>query len=347
MAAARAQLNPKLVVLLSLCFVLVTLLVALFLVRYPKFAGQQVVEQLIFKNGTLQTQQSHSTDQPKSLRVAFYLFNVTNAHDFVGGNRNAKLLLDEIGPFVNQELKMKEFTQSNQTDGLITYKLRKGFAFDASASVSDPKLISITWPNVPMLAVQGAFEQMSVGPERDAARLAIEAAVLAFNESAFIVDTAERLLFVGSESKMFAALQGLNLPLVKPFVGAWLGSLLKDNKFGLLYGKNDSWHWQRDYLYTVSTGFELNRTSYENLSQFVHINGSSRLAGCTRRAGRVQPAPRHRWRLLCAPNGLTCALGSFLGRPLSAAHVELRRTGLVQGPVSGQVRFGRHKLAVI
>lgn len=175
MAAARAQLNPKLVVLLSpLCFVLVTLLVVLFLVRSPKFARQQVVEQLIFKNGTLQTQQSHSTDQPKSLRVAFYLFNVTNAHDFVGGNRNAKLLLDEIGPFVYQELKMKEFTQSNQTNGLITYTLRKGFAFDASASVADyPKLISITWPNVPMLAVQGAVEQMSVGPERDAARLAI------------------------------------------------------------------------------------------------------------------------------------------------------------------------------
>lgn len=261
------QLNPRLISLLAVCFSLVTVLVVLFLIRYPKFARQQVVEQLIFKNGSFQMQNFHSTEELKSLSVTFNLFNVTNANEVI--NNNAKIRVSEIGPFVYHEIKVKDFTQNDQVNGLITYKLRKRFIFDPDRSIADPKLVLITWPNVPMLAAEGALEKIPFF-EREPARLGIEAAVVAFNEQPFITDTAENLLFKGSQRKIFEALQKLDL--IK-FFDPWP---LKDNRFGLLYGKNDTWDYERDYLYTMSTGFGPNQT-YENLNQFVYINGSKSL----------------------------------------------------------------------
>lgn len=230
-------------------------------------ARSRIVDAVIFKNDSDAMGRFQTTKDLKNLRLSFYLYNVTNADQVI--KSSAKIKFDEIGPFVYDEYKEKEFIDNNQTSGLITFKLKRRYILDESLSVADPKKVTIIWPNVPLLAAKGYIDKLPFY-ERLPINIVIDQAIKITKEPAFINDTAQNFLFDGSRRNLFEFLQNLDqLKLLKPWP-------LKDNKFALLYGKNFTWDPITDRTMTVSAGFGGTQNS-SLLNQYIKINGSSHL----------------------------------------------------------------------
>lgn len=264
------QCSPRRIQLLLLVLAaaaIVSILMVLFLFNYPSFARQRVIDEMVFKNGTMEFERFQTTAELKNLRLAFYLFNITNVDDVV--NNSSRIRLQEIGPYVYHEFKHKEIISDNQSDSLITFKLRKRYTFLPHQSVGDPRKDVIYWPNIPIVVLQTLLDDLPIG-ERFFALPLINQVIKSKSEPAFISDNVENFLFNGSRRTFFEDLQKLDvLKIFKPWP-------LKDNKFAILYDKNDTWTPGKDYLYSVSPGFGDNQT-YRDLNQYVLINGSATL----------------------------------------------------------------------
>lgn len=232
--------------------------------NWPSFAKQRVIDAVLFKNGTMEMDRFTTTADLKNLRLTFNAYNVTNADQVM--NSSAKIQLQEIGPFVYHEYKTKEFIDNNQESGLITYKLRRQFVFKPELSVGDPKKMTLTWINVPVIAAISLIEKKSWF-EKPVVRLVLNTAISSVGEKAFMTDTVENFIFTGSYRKLF------NETVLAPFVPK---KALPGGKFAVMYGKNDNWDPDRDYILTVSAGFGPNQT-YRDLNQYKSMNGSSRL----------------------------------------------------------------------
>lgn len=224
----------------------------------------KIIDAMLIKNGSEAMDRFKSTKDVKDLRIQFYLYNVTNADDVI--HRSAKIQLEEIGPFVYEEYREKEFVNNNQTSGLITYRLLRRFTFDSYRSVGDPKKLKVTWPNIPLMVARSFVDKLSF-IQRTAAYLVLNNAIAKMNESAFITDTIDNLLFTGSKRKLFEYLQSLDIfHLIQPWP-------LKDNKFGLFFNRNYTWDSEHMLELTSSTGF--GDYTYHDLNRFIYINGTS------------------------------------------------------------------------
>lgn len=246
---------------------IVTVLIVLFLSSWPSFAKKKLLDQITFKNGTLEMERFETTTDLVNLRLEVYVYNVTNPDEVI--NSAAKLNIQQLGPFVYHEYKTKEILNNNQTSGLITYKLRKQYTFKPELSVGDPKKLKITWLNIPLIAARAYLDKLS-WYERPIVYAAFNSAIKSQNETAFFTDTIETLIFTGSKRKLFEYLQKMD---VFKMFNPWP---LPDNKFAILYNRNNTWLAGRDYLYTMSAGFGINQT-YHDLNQYVYMNGSSTL----------------------------------------------------------------------
>lgn len=263
------QCSPRKIQLLLLVLaaaIIVSILMVLFLFNYPAFARQRVIDEMVFKNGTMEFERFQTTVDLKNLRLVFNIFNVTNMDEVV--ENGAKIRLQEVGPYVYHEFKHKEIISNNESTGLITFKLRKRYTFLAQQSRSDPKKDVIYWPNIPVVVLQSLVDNLPF-VERLPARAVLNSRIRAKGEPAFIQDTVENFLFNGSHRTFFEDLQKQSFNLFKPWP-------LKDNKFAILYDKNDTWTPGKDYLYSVSSGAGGSQT-YRDLNQYVLINGSSTL----------------------------------------------------------------------
>lgn len=247
-------------------FTILTVLIILFLFNYPTFARRRIVDEVVFKNGTMEMERFHTTADLVNLRLIIYVFNVTNAEEVV--TSSAKIRFQEIGPFVYHEYKTKEFLDNNQTSGLITYKLRKQYTFVRNLSVGDPQKMNITWPNVPLIVARSLIDNLPLW-KKAAAYFLFDEIISSMKESAFITDTVENFIFTGSKRDLFQRLQNVVGPFFKPWP-------LKDNKFAIFYDRNNTWYPERDHVFTMSAGFGLNQT-YKNLNQYVYMNQSATL----------------------------------------------------------------------
>lgn len=243
-----------------------SILILLLASNYPTFVRRKIIDKLVFTNESDSMSRFVDTRDLKNLRLAFYVFNVTNPQEAI--QSGAKINLQEIGPFVYHEYKYKHFTHNNQTSGLITYKLYHRYILDLEASVGDPNTTIITWPNVPLVAAKTFIDKQS-SFIRTAAYMYLNMAIKKHQEGPFLTDSVQNLLFDGSERKLFEDLQK-SLPIK---IDPWP---LKDNKFAMLYDKNDTWNPLKDRELTISTGDGLNQT-YRDLNQFTQVNRSSTL----------------------------------------------------------------------
>jgi hypothetical protein len=259
----------QLVLIAIAVITIITVLFILFISNWPSFAKQKIIDNVVFKNGSLGMQLFQNTSTLRNLRLSVSVFSVTNVDEVI--KSAAKVKLKEYGPFVYREFKWKEVLDNNQETGLITYKLRRRFVFQPELSVGDPKKLQITWINVPVLSAIAYLDKLQ--PISAAtAKFFFGRYLKSAKEQPFITDSVENFIFAGSYRKLFDDLY--NNPLIRALVGnKWP---LPDNKFALLYKKNNTWLPERDYIFTTAAGFGFNQT-YKDLNQFKLMNGSSRL----------------------------------------------------------------------
>lgn len=244
---------------------ILTVLLILFFFNYPTVAHDRIIEAMLFKNSTDAIERFRSTKEAKDLRISFYLYNITNADQVI--NNSAKIKLQEVGPFVYSEYREKIFVDNNQTAGLITYRLLRRYNFDKNLSIANPKDVLITWPNLPLLISRSYLDKLPF-VEKKLAYFFLNRAIKNENESPFMTDTVDNFLFSGSRRQLFEYLQSKDIfKIIKPWP-------LKDNKFGLFYGRNYTWDPTTMVELTASAGFGKNHT-YRDLNKVVYVNGTS------------------------------------------------------------------------
>lgn len=255
-----------------LIVIVILTMTAVFLsVIYPNFARNQVIEAMLFKNGTESMTRFETTNDLKNLRLSFYLYNITNPDDV--RFKGAKFNLTEIGPFVYSEYKYRKFLNNNQTSGLITYKLFRQFTFDPVRSCRgcDPKRLNITWLNIPLLSVANYVGNISGLP-----MVLLNSYIDRLDEKFTMTATAEEFIFSGSERPFFKSINEL-MKLIEKRFNITIPNPLPDNKFALLYSRNNNWSHRFDRVLTVSAGFGANQT-YHDLNQYVAFDGLSNMS---------------------------------------------------------------------
>lgn len=262
----RCQLLTAFIALVTILCILLTL----FVHNYPPFARQRVIDALIFKDGTPSMERFKTTKDLENLRISFYLLNITNAHQVnASGISNVKLDVKEVGPFVYSEYKVRDFIDNDQKSGLITYRLRKQYKFEPSLSYpADPSKLTVTWLNIPLLVTDQRLKTIIFKRVRDTIGGIINRLAQSLGESAFITDTVQNLLFDGSPRPFFEALyRTIASDIIKPWP-------LPDNRFGILYGRNNQTNTTKDVDLTTSAGFGTNQT-YKDLNRYVFVNGTT------------------------------------------------------------------------
>lgn len=259
--------RAKLVALLTSTLITVIILLVLFYFTWSRFSRNTLINNVVFVEGSQEWPRFQSTSDIKNLRLSFHLFNVTNANEFVASKGTIKLNVSDVGPFVYDIIKTKEIIDANSTTGLITYKLRTIYNFNQNLSISDANATSITWVNIPLL-VSLHYVNLMNPFLKIAAEAVINNYILKFKEPPFIQDTAANFILDGSKRLMFVSLQE-NLPFIKPWP-------FPNNKFALLYGKNDTWVQGVDPIFTVSAGTGGNQT-LADLNQLKFLNYKNEL----------------------------------------------------------------------
>ncbi|KAF7987420.1 hypothetical protein HCN44_003182 [Aphidius gifuensis] len=91
---------------------------------------------------------------PIGVFLNVYIFNITNKDEFMNGQE--KLRVDEIGPYVYQEILENANVHWND-NGTISYTPRRTIIFKPELSVNNPEVDNIYVPNIPMLGVSSAL----------------------------------------------------------------------------------------------------------------------------------------------------------------------------------------------
>lgn len=97
---------------------------------------------------------------PLDVFIKVFMFNVTNYERFVRG-LDAKLKLEEIGPYVYQEFLEHHNATFNANDTLSYNPLRR-VKFIREQSVGDPNTDMIVSPNIPYMGITAAASSISI-----------------------------------------------------------------------------------------------------------------------------------------------------------------------------------------
>ncbi|XP_055385357.1 scavenger receptor class B member 1-like isoform X2 [Condylostylus longicornis] len=205
--------RPWFAIAFALCLIILGILVTCGFMSVVRLV---IDHQIALRNGT----QTFGwwAKPPVEPMIKVYVYNVTNADDFL--NNGTKAVLDELGPYVYAETWERENIVEND-NGTITFSMKKTFVFreDLSNGLEDDVVIV---PNIPMLS--------ATSQSKNAARFLRLA-------MASIMDILKIKPFV--EVSVGQLLWGYEDPLLK---------LAKDvvpkeqklpyEEFGLMYGKN-------------------------------------------------------------------------------------------------------------
>ncbi|XP_046978733.1 sensory neuron membrane protein 2-like [Vanessa cardui] len=120
--------NAKLFFAVSVCILIAAIVLASW--GFPKIVHKQIQKNLQLENSSAMFEKWRELPVPLTFKI--YVFNVTNADDVTDG---AKPILNEIGPFVYKEYRVKRILGYGDND-TIRYMLKKTFYFDQEASGS-------------------------------------------------------------------------------------------------------------------------------------------------------------------------------------------------------------------
>lgn len=90
-----------------------------------------------------------------------YMFNYTNVDAFIAGT-DAKMKVEEVGPYVYQEVLSNHNITLNEANNTITYTPRREYIFVPERSVGDPKIDRIRAPNIPYMGVSTQAASLSM-----------------------------------------------------------------------------------------------------------------------------------------------------------------------------------------
>ncbi|KAH8233171.1 hypothetical protein KR026_005042, partial [Drosophila bipectinata] len=169
---------------------------------------------------------------PVEPRISLYIYNVTNADDFL--SNGSKAIVDEVGPYVYSETWEKVNIVSND-NGTLSYNLRKIYTFREDLSVGPEDDVVIV-PNIPMLSATSQSKHAA-----RFLRLAMASIMDILKIKPFVQVSVGQLLW-GYEDPL--------LKLAKDVVPK--EQKLPYEEFGLLYGKNGT---SSDRV-TVNTGVD-------------------------------------------------------------------------------------------
>ncbi|EDW16190.1 scavenger receptor class B member 1 [Drosophila mojavensis] len=98
---------------------------------------------------------------PLDVYITVYMFNYTNVDAFIDGT-DAKLKVEEVGPYVYQEVLSNHNVTLNYHNNTITYTPRREYIFVPERSVGDPKVDRIRAPNIPYMGVSTQAASLSM-----------------------------------------------------------------------------------------------------------------------------------------------------------------------------------------
>ncbi|KAL7727453.1 hypothetical protein ACLKA6_017573 [Drosophila palustris] len=98
---------------------------------------------------------------PLEVFIMVYMFNYTNVDAFIAGT-DAKMKIEEVGPYVYQEVLSNHNVTLNEANNTITYTPRREYIFVRDRSVGDPKVDRIRAPNIPYMGVSTQAAKLSM-----------------------------------------------------------------------------------------------------------------------------------------------------------------------------------------
>lgn len=98
---------------------------------------------------------------PLEVFIVAHIFNYTNVEAFVSG-QDAKLKLEEVGPYVYKEVLSNHNVTVNEANNTITYTPKREYIFVPERSVGDPKVDHILNVNIPYMGVTTQATQLSM-----------------------------------------------------------------------------------------------------------------------------------------------------------------------------------------
>ena len=142
---------------------------------------------------------------PIQLRTNFYLFNLVNPDEFV--HNGALPEFEEIGPFVYDEIRIKENVTLN-SNGTISYRERRRFFFNSDLSVQNDS-VQITSINMVIVTSLNLLRSYSFLDSK-IIKFVFEMIFKMNNESLLVTKSVNQLLF-GYDDKLMSLLAEFKL----------------------------------------------------------------------------------------------------------------------------------------
>lgn len=190
---------------------------------FPEMFKKKINENLELRNGTDQTKRF--IDSPVPAYLKFYFFNVTNKDDV---NNGSKPILQELGPYVFREEKLKIITAWHEETGSVQYNEKVTYYFEPNMTEGDLS-DEINHINAVGIGIRAQLLKLSLGSY-----------IHLINGSYVETHTVDQLIFTGFSFRD-------NIPKIAAF---FICPLLNNCMFAFYYGKNGS----ISEPYEVSTG---------------------------------------------------------------------------------------------
>ena len=200
----------------------VVLLIATYVLGWltiPKVFQGKIKEKVQLRNGTQTWERWTNVTTPVFLRI--YIFNTTNPEEVAEGG---KPKLEEFGPYVYQQKRLKVDLRLSENDTKVAYKqqIRHFFRPDLSNGTEQDRFTIL---NIPLLSLTSKGSELGFF-----AQIVLTGIIEEHPEEKLFMDiTVGELLF-----------KGKFVPLMKTLEDTTGQSAMKNHTFGLFYPKNES-----------------------------------------------------------------------------------------------------------
>ncbi|XP_035704870.1 scavenger receptor class B member 1 [Folsomia candida] len=236
----------------------------------PNFIESTIKKQAQLKNGTEMFEKW--VDIPIPIYIKFYFFNVTNADKFlagVGGDWSTKPEVEELGPYIYRQTRVKYEIESHPERDTISYRQNITYHFEPEMSTgSETDFVYVI--NSPLLAVATILATVdeSILP-RALSREILSFMMSPLSRERFLMPAIVKDILFG---KRLNFIYDTFISIAKDVLGIELPPELADGKFGAYLNKNGT---NADGLWEIYSGGQ----DYKKIGQLKSINGKSDVEG--------------------------------------------------------------------